>query len=189
MGNISQSLTKMGQGAPNDLSLHPLTLQQTFALWGGLHVPRLSGTILQVKDVTQIALDLAYMLPTTSKVACVHLSTFKPCLAQLRPGGKAQYMRALMDARQALVAQGFTHVALTGPMLRTLKLKPRLRAVAQYRTHQLIATPVAIGVWLSYGVVLLAAKAWGRDRALINGMGRTRRAVMVGFSSYVIYAL
>lgn len=189
MGSTDQLKANVGQGATINAHLPQLSLRQTFSIWGGVHVSRLRGTVLHVKDVTEVAQEINKALPPDAQVACVHLSTLKPCLAQLRPGGKAHYMRALMEARQVLVMQGFTHIALTGPMLRTLNLKPRLRAVAQYRTHLLIALPVAVGAWLCYGAALLAAKVRGRDSTFTSGMARTRRATMSGFRCYVICAL
>ncbi len=166
-----------------------LTFRETRRLWGGVWVPRLEGSVVHCKDVSAAAMAVGVSLPTGARVACVHLNIFTPMFRQFMRGKSAAYSRDLFEARRLLQDQGYTHVALTGPMLETLKVDTRLVEVARVRNNPIYATNIAIGTWISFRLVWVAALLTGQDKRLRGRLSKSARATRRGFREYVIYEL
>lgn len=160
----------------------PLSLRQTVQLWGGLHVPRLEGSVVCCKDVTKEVVSVFPELCDGARVACVHINVLRPCLLQIRRGGKARFMRDLLASREALMREGYTHIAVSGPMLEALKVDARMQRVGRFTTHAAFRAIASLGTWVGF----LAARAAmrlrfsGRD-TLATGFTASLVQVWCGF--------
>jgi hypothetical protein len=166
--------------------LKRLTFKETYLLWGGLRLNRLDGTNIYYKDVTETVLALPTPLPPDARVAAIHLNLVMPLLTQLVDGQRVTYTRRLLAARQVLVDQGFTHVALTGPLLSTLRVKARLNKIAGVAPHPALSMPIAFATWVvatgARSVNIICNRKRGNS---VSSLGE----VVASFGSYRIFAL
>lgn len=151
-----------GAGA---LMRRPLSLRQTVQLWGGLHVPRLEGSPVCCKDVTKEVVSVFPELCDGARVACVHINVLRPCLTQMRRGGKARFMRDLLASREALMREGYTHILASGSMLQTLKADKRIALAARFRVHIIPRAIASLGAWIGF------CAAWAAMRLRFKGHG------------------
>jgi hypothetical protein len=94
-------------------------------------------------------LEMGIPLPPNARVASIHLNVIKPLLTQLIAGRRVTYARRLLAARAVLSAEGYTHIAITGPLLETLRIKDRLVEIAAVYTHPALSIPIAFATWIA----------------------------------------
>lgn len=176
-----------GAGA---LMRRPLSLRQTVQLWGGLHVPRLEGSPVCCKDVTKEVVSVFPELCDGARVACVHINVLGPCLTQMRRGGKARFMRDLLASREALMREGYTHIAVSGPMLEALKVDARMQRVGRFNTHAAFRAIASLGAWVGFLVARLTVLTGGRARGnLATGFPLSLPHIWRGFAAIDLLAI
>lgn len=178
MWNIQHSYYRM-------LLLKRLTFKETFTLWGGLRLGRLDGTDIYYKDVTDAVLEMGTPLPPNARVASIHLNIIKPLLTQLIAGQRVTYARRLLAARAVLVAEGYTHIAITGPLLVTLRIKDRLVEIAAVYTHPALSIPIAFATWIAAPCARPIGVAFQHKNTKKPGLSHIE--ISASFRKYVLF--
>ena len=140
----------MSQGPLIGACCKSLKLGQTVQILGGFQVRILGPSIVRCRDITAYVHELGPSLPSSARIASVHLNVWLPFRMQLRHGGKARYARELLGCRQLLKDEGYTHVVATGPLLQNIDADKRMTEVGNYTGHAIPITAVCLGTWLSF---------------------------------------
>ena len=174
---------------PRNRPIATLTFTKSYQLWGGFKLHSLKSSGFKYKDITNAALAVSPDLPITARVATVHISILPPLIKRLRKGQTTGLSKLILASREQLRKHGFTHVALTGPMVVTLNLNKRLMEINRHTNSSALvgfATLNAqLGFYLAWLVFLIAGKPKEQRRAIINAA----RLSKAGFREYVVYKL
>lgn len=166
--------------------MQQLTVRQTVALWGGFGLGKAVTPSVRAMNVTNIVSTLTPTLEISGKTATVHIGVEKFMWARSKQK-RISMTRQIIDARSALLADGVTHIAVTGPFLIEIRRNTRLSEVATYRNAVVISRPVS---WL----YRLRVSLWGKvsksqDIAHKNRLGQLRALSVNGFETYGVFQL
>lgn len=162
--------------------MHQLSFRQTIGLWGGLRPARRVSKVLGVMDVTATVRTIDPNWPASARVAAVHIGVEKFFWNRKR-GNPQTIRRDIIEARNVLRHQGYTHIAVTGPFLLKIRHRNRLNEVHAVRNAHIISTPVC-------ALYRMRLAAWGwLARKRNAGLAQLRTAAVQGFTEHGVFAL
>ena len=128
-------------------------------------------------------------LPSNARVATVHISIFPLLRKRLHSGGTSQLIKTIIQSRQQLINRGFSHVALTGPMVANLHIDKRLIEIERHTNSPYLTFPAILNAQISFYTAWVLFHIYRKSPTERQRLLKAARSSRAGFRDYVVYKL